>query len=141
MSDLDERVDNISDGAEDDLFGDDAGDDASQIEDNPPLPSDDDLASDHDRARSVTRDYRDDRSEAEASPEPEPINREKKVVEELLQRHGLPKTKDGNVSRFAVASATVSKLLADATSQGAEFSAFYSRNARPRRFCSNCMGC
>lgn len=101
MSDLDERIDNASDGAEDDLFGDDGGDDASQIEDNPPIPSDDDLASDHDRARSATRDFRDDRSQVEASAEPEPGNREKKVVEELLQRHGLPKTKDGNVSCFS----------------------------------------
>lgn len=97
MSDLDERADNASDGAEDDLFGDDGGDDASQIEDNPPIPSDDDLASDHDGAR----DFRDDRSQVEASAEPEPANREKKVVEELLQRHGLPKTKDGNVSCFS----------------------------------------
>lgn len=97
MPDRDERIDDVSDGGGDDLFGDD-GSDVSQIEDNPPIASDDDLASDDDRRRTPARDsasQEDDRSQREDSAAPE--NRVE-VLEEVLLRHGLPKNRDGNVS-------------------------------------------
>lgn len=101
MSDIDDQIDNVSDGGGDDLFGDEggSGDDVSQIEDNDPIPSDDDLPSGNTRRRSPTRDsasQRDDRSERARTPEF--ALRQDRVVELDLPRHGLPKTRDGNVS-------------------------------------------
>lgn len=96
MSDVEDRVDNASDGGDDDLFGDNDGSDASLIEENPPIGSDDDLASDNDRARRESASPRDDRSEMEGSAEPQ--SNLTRVLEMELQRHALPKTKDGNVS-------------------------------------------
>lgn len=95
MSDLDERVDDISDGGGDDLFGDDDGDDASQIEENPPLPSDDESGPDQSRRRSATPDSPPHRRQRDLSPEV--VEENQLVHSETLYRHGLPKT-DGKVS-------------------------------------------
>lgn len=100
MSDIDDQVDNVSEAGGDDLFGDDGGSDASQIEDNDPIPSDDDdvVPSGNTRRRSPTRDsasQRDDRSDRARTPEF--ALRQDRVVELDLARHGLPKTRDGNV--------------------------------------------
>lgn len=92
MSDVEDRVDNASEGGDDDLFGDGAASDVSLIEDNPPIGSDDELASDNDRPRRESASPRDDRSELEGSVEPQ------RIMEMQLERHALPKTKDGNVS-------------------------------------------
>lgn len=127
MSDVDDRIDDVSDAGGDDLFGDDggSGDDVSQIEDNDPIPSDDDMPVDHGRRRrsSPSRDsvsQRDDRSDRERSVQVE-IHQDK-VVELDLPRHGLPKTKDGNVScvPFSALRSALTSLLppSDATSQG-----------------------
>lgn len=89
MSDLEDQVGG-SDGGGDDLFGDD-GSDASLIADNPPLPSDDE-ASEPDRHRSQRSETRE-----AAGGDGEGERREKTVSEEVIFRHGLPKTKDGNV--------------------------------------------
>lgn len=103
MSDIDDQVDNVSEAGGDDLFGDEggSGDDVSQIEDNDPIPSDDDdLPSGNARRRSPIRDSaspRDDRSERARTPEF--ALRQDHVVELDVPRHGLPKTRDGNVSR------------------------------------------
>lgn len=107
MSDLDDRVDDISDGGGDDLFGDDDGDDASQIEDNPPIPSDDDSDPDQSRRRSATPDSPPHRRQRDLSPEV--VEENQLVHSETLFRHGLPKT-DGKVSRISVMS-----LLCDYT--------------------------
>lgn len=104
MSDLDDRVDDVSDGGGDDLFGDDDGDDASQIEDNPPIPSDDESAPDQARRRSATPDsppQRSGRNQRDLSPEV--VEENQLVHSETLFRHGLPKT-DGSVSRCPVKS-------------------------------------
>jgi hypothetical protein len=90
MSDVEDQVD-VSDGAGDDLFGDD-GSDASLIADNPPLPSDDELASEPDRHRSQRSETRE-----AAGGDGYGERREKTVAEEIIYRHGLPKTNEGNV--------------------------------------------
>lgn len=97
MSDVEDRAD-VSDGGGDDLFGDD-GSDASLIADNPPLPSDDELASEPDRQRSQRSETR-EAGDGDGDGE----RREKTVAEEIIYRHGLPKTKDGNVSCHPAAS-------------------------------------
>lgn len=91
MSDVEDQVD-VSDGGGDDLFGDD-GSDASLIADNPPLPSDDELASEPDRHRSQRSETRE-----AAGGDGYGERREKTVAEEIIYRHGLPKTNEGNVS-------------------------------------------
>lgn len=100
MSDIDDQIDNVSEDGGDDLFGDGgSGDDASQIEDNDPIPSDDDEPSANARRRSPSRDdasQRDGRSDRGRTPEL--AFRQDRVVELDLPRHGLPKTRDGNVS-------------------------------------------
>ncbi|KAL1878634.1 hypothetical protein Daus18300_001909 [Diaporthe australafricana] len=95
MSDLEDQVGG-SDGGGDDLFGDD-GSDASLIADNPPLPSDDELASEPDRQRSQRSETRE-----AAGGDGEGERREKTVSEEVIFRHGLPKTKDGNMQAAKV---------------------------------------
>lgn len=100
MSDVEDRVDG-SDGGGDDLFGDD-GSDASLIADNPPLPSDDELASEPDRQRSQRSETRD-----AVGGDGDGERREKTVAEEIIYRHGLPKTNDGNVSRPSPAPALI----------------------------------
>lgn len=91
MSDLEERVDVSDGGGDDDLFGDGGSDDGSQIAENEPILSDDDLASDHDRQRSEA-------PEAAGGDDDAPARELRRVMEMPVSRHGLPKTKDGNVS-------------------------------------------
>lgn len=95
MSDVEDHVD-VSDGGGDDLFGDD-GSDASLIADNPPLPSDDDLASEPDRHRSQRSETRE-----AAGGDVYGERREKTVAEEIMYRHGLPKTNDGKMQAAKV---------------------------------------
>lgn len=115
MSDIDDQVDNVSEAGGDDLFGDDggSGDDASQIEDNDPIPSDDDdVPSGNVRRRSPARDsvsQRDDRSDRARTPDF--ALRQDRVVELDVPRHGLPKTKDGNVSCAPARLAIVANAL------------------------------
>ncbi|KUI54070.1 hypothetical protein VP1G_01440 [Cytospora mali] len=94
MSDLDERVD-VSDGGGDDLFGDGGSDDGSQIAENDPILSDDDLASDHGRQRSEA-------PEAAGGDDDAPARELRRVMEMQVSRHGLPKTKDGNMQMAKV---------------------------------------
>lgn len=118
MSDVE---DHVSDGGGDDLFGDD-GSDASLIADNPPLPSDDELASEPDRHRSQRSETRE-----AAGGDGYGERREKTVAEEIIYRHGLPKTNDGNVSCPAPGPPppvlSVSDQYADASGESPEFPA------------------
>ncbi|CAN8099322.1 unnamed protein product [Discula destructiva] len=95
MSDLDDRIDDVSEGG-DDLFGDDDGDDASQIEDNAPIPSDNDSAPDHDRRRSATPDSLSQRGRSQRELTPEVQEQKLTISNQTIFRHGLPKT-DGNM--------------------------------------------
>lgn len=98
MSDVDERIDDVSDGGGDDLFGDDGASDVSQIEDNPPIGSDDELASERGDRQAPAQDSaseRDDRSQREESEGP---IKSETIMQDVVYRHGLPKLKDGNVS-------------------------------------------
>lgn len=93
MSDVEDR--DVSEGG-DDLFGDDDGDDASQIEDNAPIPSDNE--SDNDRRRSASVDSQSPRGRSQRDLSPE--GHEEQIVNisaGTIFRHGLPRT-DGNVS-------------------------------------------
>lgn len=99
MSDLEDRVDDVSEGG-DDLFGDDDGSDASQIEDNAPIPSDNESAPDHDRRRSATADSSPQRNRSQKDASPEVQEQNLHISAHTIFRHGLPKT-DGNVSRHS----------------------------------------
>lgn len=96
MSDVEDRVDDVSEGG-DDLFGDDDGDDASQIEDNAPIPSDND--SDNDRRRSASPDSQSQRGRSQRELTAEGQEQIVNISTGTIFRHGLPKT-DGNVSGY-----------------------------------------
>lgn len=121
MSDLDERVD-VSDGGGDDLFGDGGSDDGSQIAENEPILSDDDMASDHGRERSEA-------PEAVDADDDGTARELRRVMEMPVARHGLPKHKDGNVScalprpSQGPLSRIQANLPTDANGEGAQLSA------------------
>lgn len=134
MSDVDDRVEDVSEGG-DDLFGDDDGDDASQIEDNAPIPSDNE--SDNDRRRSASPDSQSQRGRSQRDLTPEGQEQIINISSGTIFRHGLPKT-DGNVSsrlefllQFEAPSPVVScrytKLPPDATRESAQLLAHHPR--------------